>query len=185
MKIYTRIGDDGCTSGLDGHRVRKNDPGVGAMGDVDELNSHLGLCAAAAGGSDAKVSLVQALAPLQAEMFAAGAMLAGARGEGPAEGLLDDSAVGRMEQQIDTATDQLGQLRHFVLPCGCELACRLHVARTVCRRAERSVAAFADTAAVPAIVLRYLNRLGDLLFVLARLANLQAGVAEMPWPPEA
>jgi len=184
MKVYTRTGDDGCTNGPDGRRVGKNDPGVVAVGDVDELNSHLGLCAASAGGSDAQVSVVQALAPIQAELFAVGATLAAARGEGPFEALLDDSAVGRMEQQIDAAIDRLGQLRHFVIPCGCELACRLHVARTVCRRAERAVAAYADTAAVPAVVLRYLNRLGDLLFVLARLANRQAGVAETPWPPE-
>ena len=101
------------------------------------------------------------------------------------EPALADSAVDRMAGQIDAATAKLGELEHFILPAGCELTCRLHVARTVCRRAERAVVAFAAAGGpVSAVVLRYLNRLGDLLFTLARLANHNAGVAEAPWPPK-
>jgi len=184
MAIYTRTGDGGNTALPAGGCVRKSDVRIAAVGTIDELNSHLGLCIQAAsaaeatkGGSQAEV--VDALGPLQAELMAAGALVAGS-----AESRLDESAVARMEGQIDQAWGKLPRLTHFIMPGGCELACRLHVARAVCRRAEREIVSAADQKCpVGPEVIRYFNRLGDLLFAMARLANFNAGVKETIWNP--
>ena len=179
MKIYTEAGDDGYTTRADGRRVRKSDPLLEAVGTVDELSSTVGLCLVAA-AHDAEVAAV--LAPVQGELFAVGAHLAAGHA-GAASALGPDAdTIGRVERAIDDVSDRLAPLDRFVSPGGCELSARLHVARTVCRRAERRVTAAADADAhVLPDVLKYLNRLGDLLFVLSRLANRHAGVADAPW----
>ena len=178
MKIYTRDGDDGSTD-LGGRRIRKSAPRCEAVGTIDELNCHIGLClqsAEAAGQQDIRESL----GPIQEDLFAAAALLAGAG----AKVSLDEAAVGGIEERLDAVSAKLGEVRHLVVPAGCELSCRLHVARGVCRRAERAVVAAEDAGVdVPPVVLQYMNRLSDFLFVLARLANHQAGVQERLWRP--
>lgn len=174
MKIYTKTGDEGQTHRADGRRVSKTDPLMDAVGTVDELNSHLGLCVLSA-------SVAEALRPVQSELLTLGSTLAtgGAR---PVDQLVP--AVERMERQIDDVWSKMPPLTHFILPGGCEAAGRLHVARTVCRRAERSVVALKEAGGyVPAEGVRYLNRLSDLLFALARWANNQAGAKEDIWQP--
>lgn len=172
MALYTGSGDDGFTVRGDGKRVSKADAVVEAVGAVDELSAALGACLAEADrrGADA---VAADLDEAQRQLLAVGALLAGrsAGGEGPV------AAVTAMEHRIDEVERALPPLRTFLLPGGCELACRLHAARTVCRRAERRVAAVGSAA--PA-AMRYLNRLSDLLFVLARLANRDAGVSDRP-----
>ena len=182
MKMYTKTGDDGFTD-RDGRRVRKSESPVEAVGAVDELTSSVGWCRHAAGGAKHE-PVAEALRTIQPELLAVGAMLASAgTGRRPAV-VLDESVVVRMEGQIDRATGELPELRRLVIPGGCELACRLHVARTVCRRAERAAAAVGgDQKQVPPIVLKYLNRLSDLLFVLARQANAAEGIADDTWQP--
>ena len=175
MAIYTRSGEDGSAAGADGRRVRKCDLSICVQGDIDELAATVGLCIAEANASDNR-RVATALAGIQGELMVIGGMLANP-GSGPGQ-----LGTDRIEQFIDASEDELGQLRTFILPGGCELASRLHVARTVCRRAEREVVAWADAGGTVApTVLAYLNRLGDALFVMARLANRDAGVEEAPW----
>src|SRR5256885_1988283 len=162
-RIYTRGGDKGETSLGDGSRVSKLDPRVAAIGDVDELNSLVGW----AGGLDR----------IENELFDLGADLSVPFDEGDDRLRVTDDAVDRLEQEIDKVNETLPDLKSFVLPGGSERAARLFVARAVCRRAERSVLAVPDTNPLAAV---YLNRLSDLLFVLARAAN--AG-EEPLWKP--
>ena len=182
MTIYTRKGDKGFTHRPDGQAVRKSEAFCQALGTIDELNSVVGWCiqsAAQAGAEDVRA----ALQDVQRELMASGALLAAAGTTARPNVALDPASVDRMEHQIDAAWARAGDLTHFILPGGCELACRLHVARTVCRRAERCVVAAVDSG-VPSdpLVLRHLNRLSDLLFALARLANHLAGQDEQLWP---
>jgi cob(I)alamin adenosyltransferase len=165
-RIYTRSGDKGETSLGDGSRVSKLDPRVAAMGDVDELNSLLGWT----GGLDR----------IQNELFDLGADLSVPWEEGGERLRITEEAVERLEHEIDEANAQLPELRSFVLPGGSERAARLFLARAVCRRAERAVLAVTDTNPLAAV---YLNRLSDLLFVIARSANAKAGVEEPLWRP--
>jgi cob(I)alamin adenosyltransferase len=153
-RIYTRGGDKGETSLGDGSRVSKLDSRVAAMGDVDELNSFLGM----AGGLDR----------IQNELFDLGADLSVPFAEGGERLRVTDEAISRLEEEIDATNQTLPDLKSFVLPGGSERAARLFHARAVCRRAERAVLAVPDTNPLAAI---YLNRLSDLLFVLARAAN--------------
>ena len=179
MKIYTRTGDAGETALFDGTRVRKSDPRVEAYGHVDELNAMLGL--AHAHGADA--ALGAQLLQLQHDLFALGARLAdpNARIAGRVrKAALGEDDVRRLEGWIDQAEAELEPLRRFVLPGGSPVAAALHVARTICRRAERSIVSLGEGAVGP-ILLAYVNRLSDLLFVLARLANARAGVADVEW----
>jgi cob(I)alamin adenosyltransferase len=166
-RIYTRGGDKGETSLGDGSRISKLDPRVAAIGDVDELNSLLGL----AGGLDR----------IQNELFDLGADLSVPFG---VENRLriTDEAVERLEREIEEANATLPELKSFVLPGGSERATQLYLARAVCRRAERSVLAVSDTNPLCAV---YLNRLSDLLFVLARAANSEAGIDGPLWRPGA
>jgi cob(I)alamin adenosyltransferase len=164
-RIYTRGGDKGETSLGDGSRVSKLDPRVAAIGDVDELNSLLGL----AGGLDR----------VQNELFDLGADLSVPFGVEDRLRITDD-AVDLLEQEIDKTNEALAELKSFVLPGGSERAAQLFLARAVCRRAERAVLAVSD--ANPLISV-YLNRLSDLLFVLARAANVEAGFEEPLWRP--
>jgi len=165
-RIYTGGGDKGETSLGDGSRVSKLDPRVAAIGEVDELNSLVGW----AGGLDR----------VQNELFDLGADLSVPFAVGDGRLRITDEAVGRLEQEIDEANASLPELKSFVLPGGSERAGRLFLARAVCRRAERAVLAVPDTNPLAAV---YLNRLSDLLFVLARAANAEAGVDEPLWRP--
>ena len=179
MKIYTRTGDTGETGLFDGTRVRKSDPRIEAFGHVDELNAMLGL--ALASGTDA--ALGQQLLQLQHDLFALGARLAdpNARIAGRVrKAALGPDDVHRLEAWIDQAEEELQPLRRFILPGGTPAGAALHVARTICRRAERYIVSLGDGAVEPDL-LAYVNRLSDLLFVLARLANARAGVADMEW----
>lgn len=181
MKIYTRTGDAGDTALFGGGRVPKDHVRVTAYGEVDELNSVLGLARAA----EPRDFCDDLLETIQRDLFAIGGHLATpdpAKVRAALEKAeLDPSRIARFEQEMDRATGALPPLRAFILPAGSEKAARLHVARTVCRRAERAVVRLAHDAEVPALFLTYLNRLSDLLFTLARLANHQAGIADTPW----
>jgi cob(I)alamin adenosyltransferase len=164
-RIYTRGGDRGETSLGDGSRVSKLDPRVAAMGEVDELNSVVGW----AGGLDR----------IQNELFDLGADLS-VPFEAEDRLRITDEAIVRLEQEIEEANASLPELKSFVLPGGCERAARLFLARAVCRRAERAALAVQDANPLAAV---YLNRLSDLLFVLGRAANADAGVDEPLWRP--
>ncbi len=181
VKIYTKTGDGGETGLFGGPRVRKSDERVEAYGEVDELNAAVG--AARAALEDAELDAE--LARIQAELFCVGAELATphdarARSALPA---VDAAWTERLERAIDRWDAELPLLHHFVLPGGTRAAAALHLARCVCRRAERRVVALAAHAPVEAAVLPYLNRLSDLLFVAARLANHRGGRAETLWDP--
>jgi cob(I)alamin adenosyltransferase len=179
VKIYTRTGDGGDTALFDGTRVRKSDPRVEAYGHVDELNAMLGL--ARASGADRL--LAEQLVQLQHDLFALGARLAdpNARIAGRVrKTALGGDDVRRLETWIDAAEAELDPLRRFILPGGAPAGAALHVARTICRRAERCIVSLGEGAVEPDL-LAYVNRLSDLLFVLARLANARAGVSDVEW----
>lgn len=178
MKIYTRTGDDGTTGLLGSERVPKHDARVEAYGSVDELNATLGVAAAL----DDQRWLAAEFARIQPALFQVGAELA-ATSEAMVQKLVRvaDDDITALEGIIDRLEAGLPPLTQFVLPGGSPLAAQLHFARTVCRRAERRVTALAQTTAVDARIVKYLNRLADLLFVMARWANARAGVAETCW----
>lgn len=183
MKLYTKTGDDGTTGLFGGARVDKDDARVEAYGCVDELAAALG--AARTSGLPPAVDAV--LEGVQSELFALGAELGCAPGS---EGKLASAPIGagdvaRLEQAIDAAEAGLPALQTFVLPGGTASAAALHVARTVCRRAERAVLRASRQTAIRGELVVYLNRLSDLLFVLARRTNHEAGVADVPWSPRA
>lgn len=172
MKIYTRTGDSGETSLLGGSRVAKNDPRIEAYGTIDELSSFLGV--ARASWSDSPID--GQLAHVQNDLFDIGASLAAAdlsRFAG-----VKESRITELENAIDAMESELAPLANFILPGGSLAAANLHVARTVCRRAERLVVAL-DAAHETTV--RYLNRLSDYLFVAARFANAKLGVADVEW----
>ena len=179
MKIYTKTGDAGETSLFDGTRVAKTDPRVVAYGDVDELQAALGV-ALAAGLDD---QLRQMLVAMQRDLFALGARLADPSHKiAPrvTKIVVDESSVARLEGWIDALDAELPPLRHFILSGGGPGGAALHLARTICRRAERSALTL-GTDAVESVVLVYLNRVSDLLFVMARAANHRAGIVETEW----
>ena len=182
MKIYTKTGDDGTTGLFGGARVKKASLRVEAYGTVDELNATLGVARATQLDPFAE----RVLAQVQVDLFTLGAELACVPGkeEKLLMRLLDGDDAARLEQDIDDAEEELPPLKTFVLPGGSARAAALHLSRTVCRRAERAVLAIDDAPARTDVVI-YLNRLSDLLFTLARHANLQAGVADVPWAPRA
>jgi cob(I)alamin adenosyltransferase len=180
MKIYTRTGDSGQTGLFGGGRVSKTHPRVEAYGDVDELNAALGL----ARSIEMMPRVDEILVPLQRDLFAIGALLATPDRDKMKRQLekasIDERRVRELEQAIDDGDAELEPLRSFIVPGGTPKAAALHVARTVCRRAERRVIAL-DQDEMPAIVVVYLNRLSDLLFTLARVANRRAGAGEVTW----
>ncbi len=181
-KIYTRRGDDGSTGLFGGPRVRKDDLRVSAYGDVDELNSALGMAREEVLQQADLLALIDAL---QSELFTLGAELATPdAGKAPKEvPRITAAHVTRLEQEIDRLTAELPEMKNFILPGGSRAGAALHFCRTVCRRAERRAVALADGTAVSSAAMAYLNRLSDLLFVMARAANLRAGGREIPWKP--
>jgi cob(I)alamin adenosyltransferase len=184
MGLYTRSGDDGGTGLFGGERVGKEHPRVEAYGTIDELNAALGLAlAAATPGRPLHARLLAILASVQARLFDLGADLA-TPADSPHRdkvGTLTDAAVHEVESWIDEIDGGNEPLRRFVLPGGCELAARLHTARTICRRAERRIVVLARISDVSPSVVPYVNRLGDLLFAMARRANSDAGVPDVTW----
>ena len=178
VKIYTRTGDGGETSYFDGTRVRKDDPRLDTYGDIDELNAWLGLVRASAIDAD----LDAALTRIQQDLFALGAQLADPAGKLSArvlKAVVSDADVVRLESSIDGYERELAPLKKFILAGGTPAGAALHVARTVCRRAERRMVALEP--AVDGVLLRYVNRLSDVLFVLARVVNHRGGVRETEW----
>jgi cob(I)alamin adenosyltransferase len=181
LRIYTRTGDTGQTALFGGGKVAKDHPRVAAYGDVDELNSTIGMARATepVEFSDALLEAVQR------DLFSIGGHLATPDPDkvrvALAKAELQADRVAQFERTIDAADAELPPLKAFILPGGTPKAAALHVARTVCRRAERSVVGLAAGSEVPAEFLVYLNRLSDLLFTLARLANHRAGVADVTW----
>jgi cob(I)alamin adenosyltransferase len=188
MKIYTKTGDDGTTGLIGGGRVRKCDSRIDCYGTVDELNAVIGLAASAEAvnsGAGRETELFGLLRQVQNDLFVIGSHLA-TPDESPHRSslpALDEQMVTRLEMQIDASEAQLPKLRNFILPGGSESAARLHLARTVCRRAERLLVNFSLDRPVPGVVLTYLNRLSDWLFVQARFANHLAGVEDVLWKP--
>ncbi|MDH3283897.1 MAG: cob(I)yrinic acid a,c-diamide adenosyltransferase [Acidobacteriota bacterium] len=182
-RIYTRKGDDGSTGLGTGERVQKNHPQVDAYGDVDELNASIGVALAA--GLDERIA--GTLQRIQSELLNLGGELSvlGAQTRGrKAPQLVRQRHVDALERSCDELNADLGPLENFILPGGVPGAAALHVARTVCRRAERKVITLAGTLAVPGEMLSYLNRLSDLLFIMARHENRARGVADVLWDTE-
>lgn len=180
MKIYTKTGDKGETGLVGGARVRKHDLRVAAYGEVDELNAAIGVVLAHADDGALRTLLVE----IQRDLFALGAQLADPTatiGEKKAKAAVGPERVAHLEAAIDEREAQLPPLRAFVLPGGSPLAAELHLARAVCRRAERAITALAASQPIEAQVIVYVNRLSDLLFVLARHANQRAGRNEETW----
>jgi len=181
MKIYTKTGDKGDTGLFGGGRVPKDDIRVTAYGDVDELNSAIGVVRATA-PTDLFDDL---LAGIQRDLFSLGGHLATPNPEKVKKALekaeLSEKRVALFERTIDEADAELPPLKAFILPAGSPKAAALHLARTVCRRAERSVVTLARDQETPEFFLIYINRLSDLLFALARVANKRAGVEDVTW----
>ena len=177
-RIYTRGGDAGETSLGDGSRVSKRDSRIAAYGAVDELNAALGVVLAGEGAG----SIRDVLGRVQNELFDLGADLAvPVEREGRLR--VTQAQIDALERDCDLFNADLPELRSFVLPGGTEAAARLHVARTICRRAEREALAAAEAVGIDPLVLVYLNRLSDLLFILARTANAIDGREEPLWRP--
>ena len=168
MKIYTRTGDHGETSLFGGKRVAKNDARIEAYGTVDELSSFLGAIAG-----------FEEIAAIQSDLFEIGAHLA-SPGTSRFPGV-GQTRIEALERSIDAMERELAPLTSFILPGGSSAAAQIHIARTVCRRAERRVVALEDETAATRSTIAYLNRLSDWLFVAARFANHRAGVADVPW----
>ena len=181
MKIYTKTGDAGDTGLFGGGRVPKNHPRVEAYGDVDELNAILGMVRAA----DPMPRVDEVLVPIQRDLFAIGALLATPDRDKMQRHLdkarVDDARIAELERAIDDGDAELEPLKSFIVPGGTPKAAALHVARTVCRRAERRVVELGADTEIPPVVIIYLNRLSDLLFTLARVANRRGGAGEVTW----
>ena len=178
MKIYTRTGDAGQTGLFGGGRVAKDDARVMAYGEVDELNAMVGVARASGLGN-----LDPWCQELQDQLFTVGAVLATPRGTRADAHIphLREEWISTMEGRIDTLQEELPPQTHFILPGGTPASAALHLARTVCRRAERTVVALHHADALDQAALRYLNRLSDLLFVMARVENHRAGLPEVEW----
>ena len=175
MKIYTRTGDKGTTSLFGGARVPKNDSRIEAYGTVDELSSQLGVARATWPASPMDHELHR----VQVDLFEIGAHLA-SPGTSRFPGV-DATRIAQLESAIDAMESQLTPLTTFILPAGALAAAQLHVARTVCRRAERLVVALEDDSPATTSTITYLNRLSDYLFVAARFANAKHGLGDVPW----
>lgn len=180
MKIYTRTGDSGETGLFNGRRVAKDNPRVAAYGDVDELNAALGLARSLISDPEILKTLVE----IQKDLFSLGAQLAdpdfGEKKRSP-KFCIPENRITDLEHWIDHWEAELAPLQSFILPGGSHAGASLHLARTVCRRAERHVVRLSQQEKLPPLLLTYLNRLSDFLFVLARYVNHKANSSEIPW----
>lgn len=181
LKIYTKTGDTGQTALFGGGRVEKDHLRVEAYGNVDELNACLGM----ARSVELMPRIDEVLVPIQRDLFSIGALLATPDRDKMHQQLqkarIDDERIAELERAIDDCDRELEPLKSFILPGGTPKSSALHVARTVCRRAERRVVALNREVQLPGLVVIYLNRLSDLLFMLARVANRRAGAGEVTW----
>jgi len=181
VKIYTKTGDSGDTGLFGGGRVPKDDPRVEAYGDVDELNATLGMASAV----EPMPRIDEVLVPVQRDLFSIGALLATPDLDKMHNHLvkanIDERRIKDLEHAIDDCDKELEPLKAFVIPGGSRKGAVLHVARTVCRRAERRVVRLQHDVEIPSLVVIYLNRLSDLLFMLARVANVRTGAGEVTW----
>ncbi|MBX7149209.1 cob(I)yrinic acid a,c-diamide adenosyltransferase [bacterium] len=177
-KIYTKTGDDGTTSLFDGTRVKKDNPRVDAYGDVDELNSVLGVAASFI--KDEKT--LSLLYSIQRDLFAFGANMANPKHKKQKEKSdFTDTKITFLEKEIDAMEEKMEPLKAFILPGGSHGSSFLHMARTVCRRAERNIIGLSESEEIDAVFIKYINRLSDFLFVLARFVNFKEGVKDVPW----
>ncbi len=176
MKIYTKTGDEGSTGLPGGERVSKSHARIEALGSLDELNAMLGYCMKVGDGSACHLILSQ----LQDMVFEVGCeVAAGQRDDRMAVGL--ETLTTEMEEWIDAHTERMAPLKNFVLPGGSELSCRLHLARAICRRAEREIVLLEQESPGRPIILAFVNRLSDWLFCAARYANQESGIADVEW----
>jgi cob(I)alamin adenosyltransferase len=188
MAIYTRQGDFGETGLPGGERVSKNCPRTEACGTLDEVNASIGLLLAQL--PDTLEAQRPLLRQVQSDLYSAACHLAGTGTDAETLPVIRDTRIEELEKAIDTMTDAMPELRSFVLPCGCQTAAQSHVARTVCRRAERRIVNFLET--LPAggvgeplyVIICYVNRLSDYLFTLARYTNHTASIDDTPWDAE-
>ena len=171
-KIYTRTGDDGTTGLGDGSRINKDSLRVEAMGDVDELNSVIGIMLT----EPVPEHLIGLLTQIQLDLFSVGGEICI-----PGYVILQQTRIDDLEEAIDTLNDELAPLKEFILPGGSKASAYCHLARTVCRRAERKLVELHRNETVTDISLQYLNRLSDLLFVMCRTMNKEAGVLDVLW----
>jgi cob(I)alamin adenosyltransferase len=184
-KIYTRTGDSGSTGLVGGTRIDKHAIKVAAYGDIDELNAQLGVCKELADSTPVAAKLIsEMIITIQNELFDIGAELA-TPSDSHWEGMLKAGPqhTGRLENWIDQLNELLPPLKSFILPGGTLLSAQIHVARTVCRRAERQICALNQQEPVSQSILQYINRLSDLLFVMSRAVIKQAGKPEYLWVP--
>lgn len=181
MKIYTRTGDAGTTALFGGGRVSKDHPRIAAYGTVDEANSLIGLALADLHDEPDAETLAELLVQIQGELFELGADLATPADAKAAAPRVTEEHIDRLETAIDRLEADLAPLKQFILPGGTRAAATLHVARTVCRRAERYAVSAHEVSPLSPLALRYLNRLSDLLFVAARWANATAGRSDTVW----
>ena len=179
MKIYTKTGDDGSTGLFAGQRVQKDDARIEAYGTVDELNSIIGFAASTIQNE----GIAEMLRQVQHDLFKIGAELATPDPSKLTLPMISDESVGVLEKFIDDLDLTLPHLKNFVLPGGSPAAASTHLARTVCRRAERRVISLGKQTAISKRVVVYLNRLSDLLFVVARTLNAQSNIEDIPWTP--
>jgi cob(I)alamin adenosyltransferase len=179
MKIYTKKGDKGSTSLFGGTRVSKSSPRINAYGTVDELNSVMGL-AASCGLSENGTGLVK---KIQEDLLVLGDDLSTPPDYKERINRMDEETIRELEAAIDAMEEELPPLKNFILPGGAPQGAALHLARTVCRRAERAAVRCTKEEEISALAIKYLNRLSDFLFVLARFENKQAGVVENIWKP--
>jgi cob(I)alamin adenosyltransferase len=181
LKIYTKTGDQGTTALFGGGRVPKDDSRVEAYGEVDELNAALGLVRSI----EIMPRIDEVVVPVQRDLFAIGAILAtpdlAKMQEQLTKARIDEQRVHELEVAIDDCDAELQPLKSFIIPGGTPKSAALHVARTICRRAERRVVHLQSQITIPPLVVIYLNRLSDLLFSLARVANKRAGAGEVTW----
>lgn len=176
MKIYTKTGDDGTTGLIGGGRTHKASPRIAAIGDVDELNAALGFVRSAGVGElDALMETVQCW------LFDLGAELASPTQHARQHRAIGANQIAELERSIDSQTDALEPLQHFILPGGAEASARIHLARAVCRRAERSILELNAQEPVSDEALAFINRLSDWLFVASRTVNAAAGVKDVRW----
>lgn len=183
-KIYTRTGDDGTTSLFGGERVEKGNPRINAYGTVDETNSTIGMVRAHLRGEPGEERLDPVLSDVQEDLFVLGADLATPGDAKPIVPRIQEKHVTAIEEQIDRFEEELPTLKKFILPGGTPAGASLHSARTICRRAERQIVEASTSTPINDQAIVYLNRLSDLLFVLARWTNRKARVREDTWVPD-